>query len=73
VWSLSFIYFDENVVFYEKLHGAMINAYKILVGKHEGKRPLGRPRCKWEDIIIMHLREVWWEGVEWIHVAQDRD
>jgi hypothetical protein len=53
--------------------GAMRNANKILVGKLEGKRPLGRPRCKWEDNIRMNLRELGWEGVDWIHLVQDRD
>jgi hypothetical protein len=49
------------------------NVYRVLVGKHEGKRPLGRPRRRWEDGIKMDLREMGWGGVEWIHVAQDRD
>jgi hypothetical protein len=46
---------------------------KISVRKAEGKRPLRRPRCKWEDNIRMHLREIRWEGVDWMHLAQDRD
>jgi hypothetical protein len=50
----------------------IINAYNILAGKPEGKRPLGRPRRRWEDIRI-DLRETGWEGVDWIHLAQDRD
>jgi hypothetical protein len=49
----------------------MRNAYKVLVGKPEGKRPLGRSRHRWEDNIIMDLREMGWEGVDWIHLAQD--
>jgi hypothetical protein len=49
------------------------NVYRVLVGKPEGKRPLGRPRRRWEDGIKMDLRETGWGGVEWIHVAQDRD
>jgi hypothetical protein len=53
--------------------GGMRNAYDILVGKPEGKRPLGRPRHRWEDNIRMNLREIGWEGVDWIHLAQDRD
>jgi hypothetical protein len=53
--------------------GRMRNAYKILVGKPEGKRPLGRPRRRWEDNIKMNLREIEWEGVDWIRVPQDRD
>jgi hypothetical protein len=47
----------------------MRSAYKILVGRREWKRPLGRPRRKWEDCIRMDLREI----VEWVHMAQDRD
>jgi hypothetical protein len=49
------------------------NAYRILVGKSEGKRPLGRPRRKWEDNIKMDIREIGWGGMDWIDLAQDRD
>jgi hypothetical protein len=49
------------------------NAYRILVGKPEGKRPLGRPRLRWEDNIRMDLREIGWGGMDWIDLAQDRD
>jgi hypothetical protein len=49
------------------------NVYGVLVGKPEGKRPLGRPRRRWEDWIKMNLREIGWKGVEWIHLAEDRD
>jgi hypothetical protein len=47
--------------------------YKILVGKPEGKRPLGRPRRRWEDGIRIDLREIGLGGVDWIQLAQDRD
>jgi hypothetical protein len=47
--------------------------YKVLVGKTEGKRPLGRPRRRWEDGIRMDLRESGLEGVDWIRLAQGRD
>jgi hypothetical protein len=47
--------------------------YRVLVGKPEGKRPLGRPRRRWEDGMKMHLMEIGWGGVEWIHLAQGRD
>jgi hypothetical protein len=47
--------------------------YMVLVGKPEGKRPLGRPRRRWENGIIMDLREIGWGSVEWIQLAQDRD
>jgi hypothetical protein len=49
------------------------NAYRILVGKPEGKRPLGIPRRRWVDNIKMDLREIGWDGMEWIDLAQDRD
>jgi hypothetical protein len=49
--------------------GQMRNAYNILVGKPEEMRPLGRPRQRWEHNIRMDLREIGWEGVDWIHVA----
>jgi len=47
--------------------------YRVLVGKLEGKRPLGRPGLGWKDNIKMDLQEVGWEGMDWIDVAQDRD
>jgi hypothetical protein len=48
-------------------------AYRILVGRPEGRRPLGRHRCRWEDNIKMNLQEVGWGGMDWIDMAQDRD
>jgi hypothetical protein len=53
--------------------GETRNAYKLLVGKPEGKRPLGRPRRRWADNIKMDLGEIGWDGMEWIDLAQDRD
>jgi hypothetical protein len=50
----------------------MRNVYKIWVGKPEGRR-LGRPRNRWEHNIKTYLRKIGLEGVDWIHVAQDRD
>jgi hypothetical protein len=47
-------------------------AYRILVGRTEGRRPLGRPRHRWEDDIKMDLQEVGWGGMDWIDMAQDR-
>jgi hypothetical protein len=47
--------------------------YKVLVGKTEGKRPLGRPRRRWEDGIRMDLGEIGLGGVDWIRLSQDRD
>jgi hypothetical protein len=55
------------------LMGEVRGAYNILVGRPEGKRPLGRPRRRWEDNIKMYLREIGFEDVDWIHWAQDRD
>jgi hypothetical protein len=49
------------------------NAYRILMGKPEGKRPLGRPRRRWVDNIKMYLTEIGWVGVDWFDMAQDRD
>jgi hypothetical protein len=49
------------------------NAYRILGGKPEGKRPLGRHRCRWEDNNNMDLREIGWDGMDWINLAQNRD
>jgi hypothetical protein len=49
------------------------NVYRVLMGKPEGKRPLGRPRCIWEDGIRMDLRGIGWGNVDWIQLAQDRD
>jgi hypothetical protein len=43
------------------------------MGKSEGKRPLGRPRCRWAERIRMDLSETGWGSVEWIQLAQDRD
>jgi hypothetical protein len=53
--------------------GEKRNAYRLLVGKPEGKRPLGRPRCRWVDNIRIDLLEIGWGGVDWIGLAQDRD
>jgi hypothetical protein len=47
--------------------------YRVLVGKPEGKRPLGRPRRGWEDNIRMYLQEVGCGGMDWIRLAEDRD
>jgi hypothetical protein len=52
-------------------NGVNWNAYRILVGKSEGKRPLG-PR-RWVDNIKMDLREIGWDGLDWIDMTQDRD
>jgi hypothetical protein len=54
-------------------NGENKNAHRILVGNPEGKRPLGRPRRRWVVNIKMDLREVGWDGIDWIDLAQDRD
>jgi hypothetical protein len=54
-------------------NGEKRNACRILVGKAEGKRPLGGPRRRWADSIIMDLREIGWDGMDRIDLAQDRD
>jgi hypothetical protein len=53
--------------------GEKRNAYRLLVRKPEGKRPLGRPRRRWAGNIKIHLLEIGWGGVDWIGLAQDRD
>jgi hypothetical protein len=53
--------------------GETMNAYRILVGKPEGKRPLGRPRRRWVDNFKMDLGEIGWDGRNCISLAQDRD
>jgi hypothetical protein len=54
--------------------GEKRNAYRVLVGKPEGKRrPLGRPRRRWVDNNKMDLREIGWDRMDWIYLAQDRD
>jgi hypothetical protein len=49
------------------------NAYRILMGKPEGKRPLGRPRRRLVDNIKIYVREIGWDGTDWIDMAHDRD
>jgi hypothetical protein len=49
------------------------NSCRILVGKPEGKRPLGRPRRRWVDNVNMDLSEIGWGGMDWIDLPQDRD
>jgi len=56
-----------------RLMGDMRNAYSILVGKPERNITLRRPRRRREDNIIVDFREIGWEGVDWIHLAKDKD
>jgi len=53
--------------------GESRGVYRVLVGKPEGKRPLGRPRHRWEENIKMDLQKVGCEGMAWIDLSQDRD
>jgi hypothetical protein len=53
--------------------GEKRNAYRILIGKPEGNRPLERPRRRWEDNIKMGLRGIGWGGMDWIDLARDMD
>jgi hypothetical protein len=53
--------------------GETWKTYRILVGKPDGKRSLGRPRRRWVDNIKIHLRELGWNGMEWIDLTQDRN
>jgi hypothetical protein len=53
--------------------GVERRVYKVLVGKPEGKRPLGRPRRRWENVIKMDLRKIGLGGVDWIRLSQDMD
>jgi hypothetical protein len=50
-----------------------LNAYRILVGKPERKRPQGRPRRRWMNDIKMNIREIGWDGMDWIDLSQDKD
>jgi hypothetical protein len=50
-----------------------MNAYRILVGKPERKRPLGRPRRRWVNNVKIYLRTIGWDGMDWIDLTQDRD
>jgi hypothetical protein len=54
-------------------YGEKRGAYRILVGRPEGRRPLERPRLRWEDNIKMVLEDVGWVGMDWIELSQDRD
>jgi hypothetical protein len=55
------------------MHRERRGRYKVLVGKHDGKTPLGRPRRRWKDNIKMDLQDVGCGGLDWIELAQDRD
>jgi hypothetical protein len=50
----------------------MRNTYRVLVGKSEGSRQLGRSKRRWEDVTGVNIEEMGWDGVAWIHVAEER-
>jgi hypothetical protein len=54
-------------------NGEKRNTYRILVGMPEAKRPMGRPRRRWVANIKMDVREIEWDGMDWIDLAQNRD
>jgi hypothetical protein len=54
-------------------NGEKRNAYRLLVGKTEGNRPLERPKRRWVDNVKMDIREIQWGGMDWIDLAQDRE
>ena len=55
------------------MYGGRTGVYRVLMGKPEGKSPIGRPRRRWEDNIKIDLQEVGCGGIDWIDLAQDRD
>jgi hypothetical protein len=55
------------------MYGGKTNAYRFLVGKAQGSRPFGRPKCRWEENIKMYLKGIGWQDVEWIDLALDKD
>jgi hypothetical protein len=66
LWNFNLILELSNLKIIMHIMGEKRNVYRILVGKPEGKRPLGRPRHRWVDNIKMDLREIGWDRVDWI-------
>jgi hypothetical protein len=62
----------EAIKHFQPAAHKMRNAYSILLGKPEGRRPLGKPRRRWVDNIKIDLRDIGWDGVDWVDLAQDR-
>ena len=71
IWDVHFIKTETGRAFSK--NGESRGAYGVSVGKPKGRRPLGRPRRRWEDNIKMDLREVRWGDIDWADLAQDRD
>jgi hypothetical protein len=83
-WEIHILYSSPNIIRQIKSRimrltghvarmGEERNVYKVLMGKPEGKRPLGRQRCRWEGRIRIYLTEIGWESVYWIQLDQDKD
>jgi hypothetical protein len=66
-------FWEELVAYFSFTIGHNLNACRLLMGKPEERRPLGRPRGRWLDNIRMDLVEVGWGGVDWIGLVQDKD
>jgi hypothetical protein len=69
---MTFTCYDIQIIFYDIFEKVRCE-YNVLVGRPEGRRPLGRPRRRWEDSIKVDLREIGFGDVDWIHWAQDMD
>jgi hypothetical protein len=65
------VIYEAQMCGYVARMGKTRNAYRILAGKYVGRTTLRRPEHRWKD-IRMDLKEVWWKGVDWIHLAQKR-
>jgi hypothetical protein len=63
------LYHNCNCLPYLNVNESPGNAYRILVGKPEGRRPLGRPRRRWVENIKMDLGEIGWDGMDWVDLA----
>jgi hypothetical protein len=74
-----YVFIYMNILIYMRWAGHVARVgerggvYRVLVGKHEGERLLGRPRHRWEDNIMMDIQEMECGGMDWIELAQDRD
>jgi hypothetical protein len=74
-WKLQKINKEENIMKTNiALNSKLLYVFPLnWIGKLEGKRPIGRPRCRWKDNIKIELREIGREGMDWMHLAQDRN
>jgi hypothetical protein len=73
-FSKVYLELDKNEMGWSSsAYGGERGVYRVLLGKPEGKIPMGKPRCRWEDNIKADLKEVGCGGMDWIELAQDRD